>query len=61
MRIDRIQELLDPLSPFLELSPFAANDMYDGPLAAAGIVTGIGRISGSVISVPYCTERELIS
>jgi 3-methylcrotonyl-CoA carboxylase beta subunit len=42
----RINELLDPFSPFLELSPFAGHDMYDGPLPAGGIVTGIGRIAG---------------
>lgn len=43
---DRIQRLLDPSSAFLELSPFAAYDMYDDNIAAAGIVTGIGRIQG---------------
>lgn len=42
----RINELLDPFSPFLELSPFAGHEMYDGPLPAGGIVTGIGRIAG---------------
>ncbi|KAL8292632.1 hypothetical protein RQP46_001244 [Phenoliferia psychrophenolica] len=44
---ERIQELLDPFSPFLELSSFAAHEMYEGGLPAAGIVTGIGRISGT--------------
>ena len=43
---DRIDRLLDPGSPFLELSPLAAWDMYDGDAPGAGIVTGIGRISG---------------
>jgi 3-methylcrotonyl-CoA carboxylase beta subunit len=43
---DRIQKLLDPFSPFMELSPFAGHEMYEGPLPAAGIITGIGRISG---------------
>ena len=43
---DRIDTLLDPGSPFLELSPLAAHDMYDGEISAAGIVTGIGRIEG---------------
>ncbi|MFV0459142.1 MAG: carboxyl transferase domain-containing protein [Actinomycetales bacterium] len=42
----RIDVLLDPGSPFLELSPLAAEDMYDGKAPAAGIVTGIGRVSG---------------
>src|SRR6266550_3567155 len=43
---ERIRVLLDPGSPFLELSAFAAYQMYDGAVPAAGIVTGIGRISG---------------
>src|ERR671929_928853 len=44
---ERIRLLLDPGSPFLELSAFAAYGMYDGAVPAAGIITGIGRISGS--------------
>src|ERR1044071_3174726 len=44
---ERIRLLLDPGSPFLELSAFAAYEMYDGAVPAAGIVTGIGRIAGS--------------
>jgi 3-methylcrotonyl-CoA carboxylase beta subunit/propionyl-CoA carboxylase len=43
---DRINLLLDPGSPFLELSPLAALDMYDNDAPGAGIVTGIGRIAG---------------
>jgi acetyl-CoA carboxylase carboxyltransferase component len=43
---ERINALLDEDSPFLELSPLAAWDMHDGEAPAAGIVTGIGRISG---------------
>src|SRR5438045_488300 len=43
---ERIRLLLDPGSPFLELSAFAAHQMYDGAVPAAGIVTGIGRIAG---------------
>jgi acetyl-CoA carboxylase carboxyltransferase component len=43
---DRIDGLLDPGSPFLELSPLAAWDMYDGDAPSAGVVTGIGRVSG---------------
>jgi 3-methylcrotonyl-CoA carboxylase beta subunit len=43
---DRIRVLLDVGSPFLELSQFAAWDMYGGEVPAAGIITGIGRISG---------------
>jgi 3-methylcrotonyl-CoA carboxylase beta subunit len=43
---DRVEGLLDPGSPFLELSPLAANGMYDGDIHAAGIITGIGRVEG---------------
>lgn len=43
---DRIDALVDPLSPFLEIGHFAAHDMYDGKLAAAGVVAGVGRIQG---------------
>ncbi len=43
---DRIDQLLDPGSPFLEFSALAADQMYDGSIAAAGLVSGIGRVSG---------------
>src|ERR1700678_1252756 len=43
---DRVKKLLDPGSPFLELSPLAAFNMYDGESPSASIVTGIGRIHG---------------
>ncbi len=41
---ERIAALLDPDTPFLELSPLAANGMYDDEAPAAGIITGVGRI-----------------
>ncbi len=43
---DRIRVLLDVGSPFLELSQLAAHGMYDDQVPAAGIITGIGRVSG---------------
>jgi len=43
---ERIDLLLDPGTPFLEIAPLAAHDMYDGRIAAAGVVAGIGRIQG---------------
>lgn len=43
---ERLAYLLDPGSPFLELSQLAAYQVYDDPIPAAGIITGIGRISG---------------
>src|SRR4249919_3100483 len=48
---ERITALLDPGSPFLELSPLAAEGMYDGAAPAAGIVTGIGRVHGQEVVV----------
>ena len=43
---DRVKRLLDPGSPFLELSTLAAFDMYDGDAPCASLITGIGRIQG---------------
>src|ERR1700761_6636267 len=43
---DRVDGLLDPGSPLLEIAPLAADGMYDGECPGAGIITGIGRISG---------------
>ncbi|MEA2223826.1 MAG: 3-methylcrotonyl-CoA carboxylase beta subunit, partial [Solirubrobacteraceae bacterium] len=43
---DRVARLLDPGAPLLELSPLAAHDLYDGAAPGAGIITGIGRVSG---------------
>ncbi len=43
---ERVRGLLDPGSPFLELSQLAAYGMYDDNIAAAGIITGIGRVAG---------------
>ena len=43
---ERVQQLLDLGSPFLELSQLAAYQVYDDPLPAAGLITGIGRICG---------------
>ena len=43
---DRVEQLLDPGTPFLELSQLAAYGMYDNAAPGAGIITGIGRIAG---------------
>src|SRR5512138_1093457 len=48
---ERIDKLLDAGSPFLELSPLAAWDLYDGDAPSAGIVTGIGRVSGREVII----------
>ncbi len=48
---ERIEKLLDPGSPFLELSALAAWDMYEGDAPAAGVITGVGRVSGREVLI----------
>ncbi|HTV85581.1 MAG TPA: carboxyl transferase domain-containing protein, partial [Dyella sp.] len=48
---ERIRALLDPGSPFLELSPLAAHGMYDDAAPAAGVIAGIGRVGGQEVVV----------
>ena len=48
---ERIEQLVDPDSAFLELSSLAAWDMYDNEAPAAGIITGIGRVSGREVMI----------
>jgi len=43
---DRVAMLLDPGTPFLELAPLAAHGMYNGDAPCAGLIAGIGRVSG---------------
>jgi 3-methylcrotonyl-CoA carboxylase beta subunit len=43
---ERVERLLDPGSPFLEIGQLAANDLYDGEVPGAGVISGIGRVSG---------------
>ncbi len=44
---ERLERLLDPATPFLELSPLAALDLYDNDAPGAGLITGIGVVSGT--------------
>ncbi|MDQ2952735.1 MAG: hypothetical protein M3R54_10790, partial [Chloroflexota bacterium] len=44
---DRVERLLDPGTAFLELSPLAATGLYDDEAPAAGMITGVGRVSGT--------------
>ena len=44
---ERVMRLIDPGSPFLELSQLAAHGLYGGDIHGAGLITGIGRVSGS--------------
>ena len=48
---ERIDRLIDPGSPFLELSPLAAGDMYDGDAPAAGLVTSLSRVAGREVVI----------
>jgi 3-methylcrotonyl-CoA carboxylase beta subunit len=48
---ERIERLLDPGSPFLELSPLAAYELYDDETPSSGIVTGIGRVSNREVLI----------
>src|SRR5512140_1313775 len=48
---DRIDRLLDPGSPFLEIVPLAANGMYEDQAPGAGIVTGSWRVSGREVII----------
>ncbi len=55
---ERVQRLLDPGTPFLELSPLAAYGMYEDAAPCAGIITGIGRIAG-VECVIVCNDATV--
>jgi acetyl-CoA carboxylase carboxyltransferase component len=48
---ERIDRLLDPDAPFLELSPLAAWEVYEDEAPGAGIVTGIGRVAGKLVMI----------
>ena len=48
---ERVQELLDPASPFLELSALAANGLYGDEAPGAGLITGVGRVAGREVVV----------
>ena len=55
---DRIATLLDPGTPFLELSQLAASGMYDDEVPSAGIITGIGRVAGREVMV-VCNDATV--
>jgi propionyl-CoA carboxylase len=48
---ERIDRLLDPDTPFLELAPLAAHEVYEDEVPAAGIVTGVGRVEGQEVMI----------
>ena len=54
----RVAALLDFGAPFLELSPLAANGMYDDAIHGAGLITGIGRVSGRLVMI-VCNDATV--
>ena len=48
---ERVERLLDPGSPFLEIGQLAANGMYDADIAGASLICGIGRVSGRQVMI----------
>ncbi|MBN9462445.1 MAG: methylcrotonoyl-CoA carboxylase [Burkholderiales bacterium] len=55
---ERVQMLLDPGTPFLELSPLAALGLYDDEAPCAGVITGIGRVAG-IECVVVCNDATV--
>lgn len=55
---DRVANLLDPGSPFLEIGATAAHDMYEGAAPCAGVIAGIGRVSGQEVMV-VCNDATV--
>src|SRR3569832_119980 len=55
---DRVINLIDPGSPFLELSPLAAGSMYDDAIHGAGLITGIGRVEGRECMI-VCNDSSI--
>jgi 3-methylcrotonyl-CoA carboxylase beta subunit len=48
---ERVERLLDPGAPFLEIGALAAYDLYNGEAPAAGVITGVGRVSGREVMI----------
>ena len=55
---DRVERLLDPGSPFLEIGQLAACDMYHGEVPGAGLIAGIGRVSGRQVMI-VCNDATV--
>jgi len=55
---ERVERLLDPGAPFLEIGQLAACDMYDSEVPGAGIIAGIGRVSGRQVMI-VCNDATV--
>ena len=55
---DRVEQVLDPGTPFLEVGATAAHEMYDGAAPGAGIIAGVGRVSGRECAI-VCNDATV--
>jgi 3-methylcrotonyl-CoA carboxylase beta subunit len=55
---ERVERLLDPGSPFLEIGQLAACDMYEGEVPGAGMIAGVGRVSGNQVMI-VCNDATV--
>src|SRR5438876_6254288 len=55
---DRVERLLDPGSPFLEIGQLAAFDLYDHEVPGAGMIAGVGRVSGRQVMI-VCNDATV--
>jgi len=55
---DRVERLLDPGAPFLEIGQLAACDMYEGEVPGAGMIAGVGRVSGKQVMI-VCNDATV--
>ena len=55
---ERVERLLDPGSPFLEIGQLAANDLYTDDIPGAGLICGIGRVSGRQVMI-VCNDATV--
>ncbi|MCG7349420.1 carboxyl transferase domain-containing protein [Sphingomonas sp. ACRSK] len=55
---ERVERLLDPGSPFLEIGQLAAHDLYGGEVPGAGVIAGIGRVSGRQVMI-VCNDATV--
>ena len=55
---ERVAGLLDPGAPFLEVGQFAAHEMYDGAAPSAGVIAGVGRVSGREVMI-VCNDATV--
>lgn len=55
---ERVERLIDPASPFLEIGALAANGMYEGDVHGAGMIAGIGRVEGRMVMI-VCNDPTI--